>query len=172
MSTKHAAFFHALYEQTEPVGAFGRGVHYSVYRALVWHNPDLSSRKHAAFHDIAVVWDEDHDTRVLGVLARIHADGALAAINFIGEAKGMLSVVLDEHASAAFDDDAMEQFAERLRPLADIGSDTWPVEVARRSDNSTIAASVEEATDIYLNSIDLLWKLGNKKVEVPSPDEE
>ena len=58
----YSPFFHTVYDQSEPVGVLGQGTHYSVLRfvEVVADNPS-----HTMFCDFAVIWDEDHDTRIV-----------------------------------------------------------------------------------------------------------
>ncbi len=51
-------FFQTLYDETHPVGNLGRGTHYSVLRAPVWHDELLNRIARCAFLDFAVIWDE------------------------------------------------------------------------------------------------------------------
>jgi hypothetical protein len=41
-----------------------------------------------------VIWDEDHDERVIGVVERMYFAGLLHPVLFVGERKGSLTVVL------------------------------------------------------------------------------
>lgn len=60
-----SCFFHTLHDEPGRVGSLGRGTHYSVLRAVIWE-PE------PRFHDFAVIWDEDHDTRIIGVLEQLY----------------------------------------------------------------------------------------------------
>lgn len=163
------SFFQCLYDQRIPVGSLGRGTHYSVYRSISWHLQNFTPSARAAYHDVAVVWDEHHDERVLDVFSRIHVEGLLAPILFVGERKGTLYVLLEEDAVVELGTAGIEQLTERLRPLADLGTDIWSVDVAAYGADSTgIIQAPQEDVDTYLASIDLLWKLGLKPI--PQPD--
>ena len=61
---QYSPFFSTLHDEDGPVGHLGGGTHYSVLRAVLWE-PE------PAFHDFAVVWDEDHDLRVVWVLEQM-----------------------------------------------------------------------------------------------------
>ena len=75
----YSPFFQTLYDEQAPVGHLGRGTHYSVLRAAVFHDelgeilPENRYKgPHAKFHDFAVIWDEDHDKRVIEVIEQIY----------------------------------------------------------------------------------------------------
>jgi hypothetical protein len=89
-------FFKTLHNETKPVGDFGRGTHYSVMRVPIWRDTLLRPMHQGAMLDFAIIWDEDHDERVLKVIERIYFAGLLAPVRFIGERKGTLSVLIAE----------------------------------------------------------------------------
>lgn len=75
--------------------SIGRGTHYSVMRAPIWQDKWLNPMPNGVMLDFAVIWDEDHDERVLEVIERVYFAGLLAPVRFIGERKGTLSVLID-----------------------------------------------------------------------------
>jgi hypothetical protein len=50
----YSPFLHTLYDQPEPVGYLGRGTHYSILRALCWHDETLRLSGECRAHDLAV----------------------------------------------------------------------------------------------------------------------
>ena len=87
-------FFQTLHDETRPVGNLGRGTHYSVLRAPVWHDEFMNRLERCAFLDFAIIWDEDHDDRVIDAIMVLYISGMLAPVRYIGERKGTLSVLL------------------------------------------------------------------------------
>lgn len=160
-------FFQLLHNEKKPVGHFGRGTHYSVLRALCWHAPDLTPLSRAVFHDFAVIWDEDHDKRVIQVAQRILMAGLLAPVFAIGERKGMLTVAVSTEAARALGPDGLEAYRERLAPLARPDDDWWSLAVTQQGSDDGIIAATRGEIDLYLQGIDLLWHLGSKSTEKP-----
>ena len=44
------------------MGKFGRGTHYSVLRAPIWHDERLKPLPQGELLDLAIIWDEDFMT--------------------------------------------------------------------------------------------------------------
>ena len=80
-------FLKCLYEENEPVGMLGCGTHYSVYRAVVWHDESGRPLRDSKLHDFAIIWDEDHDERVLEVVERVYFNGMLPRFRFFHRPK-------------------------------------------------------------------------------------
>src|SRR5438093_42433 len=90
----YSPFLETLHDETRPVGNLGRGTHYSVLRAVTWHDTFLTALPRAALLDFAIIWDEDHDARVIQVVNELYFEGLLAPVRFIGERKGGLTVLV------------------------------------------------------------------------------
>ena len=95
----YSQFFETLHDETHPVGSLGRGTHYSVFRAVTWHDTFLNPLPKAEFLNFAVIWDEDHDTRVVKVVHTLCFEGLLAPVRLIGERKGRLTVLVAPEAA-------------------------------------------------------------------------
>ena len=67
----YSDFFQTLHDETSPTGYLGRGTHCSVLRAVVFHDPMGKPLPEGQFTDFAVIWDEDHDTRVIEPIEEI-----------------------------------------------------------------------------------------------------
>lgn len=162
MYESHAPSLRLLYDQPEPVGNLGRGTHHSVFRAVIWDEREKTTASRALFHDVAVVWDEDHDVRVLRVLEHVYLAGLLRPIAAIGERKGTLHVVLNREASLTSDGDDVLALRERLTDLATAREDTWPVSIALWNEPSEIIGASPSVISDYLRGIDASWQLGSK----------
>ena len=90
---QYSSLFTTIYDQPEPVGRIGRGTHYSILRSVEWLDVMRQPLKVPQIHDFAIIWDEDHDVRLIDVLERLYLTGLLAPIQFIGERKAMLTVI-------------------------------------------------------------------------------
>ncbi|WP_421993856.1 hypothetical protein [Roseococcus sp.] len=119
-------------------------------------------------HDFAVIWDEDHDERVLEAVEQIYLAGLLAPVLFIGEKKGNLTLVLDlkffQLPSAK-----VEQYEVDILQISENLPDSWPAFVGSFDRNlrkpiselsASIIADTDDRVEIYLRSIDSLWGLG------------
>jgi len=158
MNTR-STLFHFVYDETEPVGLIGRGTHYSVARVPEWRNALLHGTNTAFIHRFAIIWDEDHDQRVVPVLEKLYLGGLLAPVLYAGERKGTLSLILDpsvKDSSARF----VHLYEKLAKELVTPDEDYWPVEVALKGDGTRIIADADERVDTYLRNIDVLWSLG------------
>jgi Bacterial RNA polymerase, alpha chain C terminal domain len=93
----YSDFFKTLHDETSPAGYLGHGTHYSVLRAVVFRDPMGNPLSEGQFADFAVIWDEDHDTRVMEPIGEIYRRGLLSSFLMFGEHKGTFTaIVLDE----------------------------------------------------------------------------
>lgn len=72
----------------------GRGTHCSVFRVPEWFDVIGRPVDKALQHDFAVLWDEDHDKRIIPVIERLYVNGLLFPVQFIGERKGVITAIL------------------------------------------------------------------------------
>src|SRR5690606_15837476 len=87
---KYSPYFTTLYDQQAPVGKLGRGTHYSILRATCWDLLEDYSRTRAKHFDFAILWDEDHDTRIIQCIEELYLEGLLPRFIAFGERKGIL----------------------------------------------------------------------------------
>lgn len=97
-----------IFEQPYSVDStFGDGCHYSIMETIIpttidcSQDPDLLYDKLNALlinkFRFAIIWDKDHDERVLSVLEGLYAVDLLKHIVIIGEHKGHLTVLVSKH---------------------------------------------------------------------------
>jgi hypothetical protein len=165
MYEEEAPTLRLVYDQEEPIGRFGRGTHYSVFRGVVWQTPDLRFSDAAKIHDVAVIWDEDHDTRILYFLERAYHAGLLSAILVVGERKGTVSVIISDESAAALGASGVTSLRERLRKLTDVKDDSWSLELSVFGESSSIIAASDADIITYVGGVNLLWRLGSKPTE-------
>lgn len=169
----YSPLFSCLYDEPAPVGHLGRGTHYSVLRSVEWLDVVRAPLHLPQIHDFAVIWDEDHDTRVIEVLDDIYMAGLLSPIQFIGERKGTLTVIVAAKFYYADTETSLNEYVQKLNEISANTSnrDSWPAEVGMfdRSPDSPHQTEVqglisadEHRVITYLRNIDSLWCLGTK----------
>jgi hypothetical protein len=99
----YSDFFRTLHDETGPVGYLGQGTHYSVLRAVVFHDPMGTPLLQGRFADFAVIWDEDHDVRVMEPIEEVYRRGLLSSFLMFGEHKGVFTGILTNRVSSPFD---------------------------------------------------------------------
>lgn len=172
MTTRaYSTLFACLYDQAQPVGSLGGGTHYSIMRTTQWRDDFGNSVDHPMLHDFAVIWDEDHDERVIAVIERLHMAGLLWPVVFIGEHQGGLSLLIHAHAnmSRAVGDD----YNERVQAICNnVNNDVWSCDFGQfhrdpaNIDKLTRPSALINDRDImvvaFLQGIDVSWNLGIK----------
>lgn len=175
-SPQYSTLFSCIYDEQEPVGHLGRGTHYSVFRSVEWLDVTRSPISKPQIHDFSVIWDEDHDTRVIDVIENIYMSGLLSPIQFIGERKGTLTVIV---ASKFYfgGTPLIGDYLQQLQTICNESNhgDYWPVEIGMFDRSPHFPPTDPHQTEVgaiindenhkvvsYLRNIDLLWQLGTK----------
>lgn len=169
----YSSLFSCLYDEPEPIGHLGRGAHYSIFRSVEWIDIIRAPLATAQIHDFAVIWDEDHDQRVIPVIEQIYLAGLLSPVPFIGERKGILTVIVAARFYFAHGQAVLEAYIQQLTNIAlnSAHGDSWSCEVGMfdRSPGSPhqtevlgLIAANEHRVITYLRNIDSLWSLGTK----------
>src|SRR5260370_15534285 len=160
----YSPFFQPLHDEKQAVGHFGRGPHASVRRVPIGHYERLKSLRQGERLDFAIIWDEDHDDRVIEPIEEMYFAGLLAPVRFIGERKGTLSVLIDSE-TAAWDEKTRRNYHAAVNRISQSLDDPWPVNVdpvfGFRPESSIVHGAAEEIAT-YLKNIQLLWKLGRR----------
>lgn len=178
----YSTYFSCLYDEQTPVGHLGRGTHYSVMRSVEWLDVERRSLKLPQVHDFAVIWDEDHDERVVEAVERIYMAGLLSPVQFIGERKGGLTVIVASRFWYSHPpiEGGIEVYKSRVEDALDGMShgDYWPVTFGmfdraecwppHQTEVEGLINDGEYKVITYLRNIDSLWNLGTKKY-VPPP---
>jgi hypothetical protein len=159
----YSPFFQPLHDEKQAVGHFGRGTHYSVLRVPIWHDERLKPLPQGELLDFAIIWDEDHDARVIEPMEEMYFAGLLAPVRFIGERKGSLSVLIDSGTMEAWDEKTLRNYRAAVNRISQSLDDPWPVTVDRVfGRESSIVHGAPEDVATYLKNIQLLWKLGRR----------
>ena len=88
---QYSTLFTTLYDQPEPVGQLG-DAHYSVLRASVW--VPMIGRPRLSMHDFAIIWDKDHDERVIWIAEKLLEAGLLHHVLLIAERDAAVIVLI------------------------------------------------------------------------------
>lgn len=168
----YSTYFSCLHDEPTEYGWLGRGTHYSVFRSIEWLDVSRKALPKPEIHDFAVIWDEDHDTRVIEAVERIYMAGLLSPVQFIGERKGMLTVIV---ASKFWGDGAdLEAYGKLIQAAIEPMDDYWPVEIGTFDRSGAVgpdwhqtspAGIINDAfhkVNVYLSNIDSIWRLGTK----------
>jgi hypothetical protein len=171
----YSTLFSCLYDEPQPIGSIGRGTHFSVFRSVEWRDVDLKQLAKPQIHDFAVIWDEDHDTRVISVIESIYMAGLLAPVQFIGERKGTLSIVLaSRYYYGSSGGVGGVGFANLANEIAgDVEEDPWSLDIgsfdrrdtSARGDQTKLPSIIQDRDEVvftYLKNINNLWDLGTK----------
>lgn len=164
----YCPFFQTLHDETRPVGNLGRGTHYSVLRVPVWHDESLNRLERCAFLDFAVIWDEDHDDRVIDAIMTLYVTGLLSPVRYIGERKGVLSVLLAPDLVRDSEPGRLEQYRDDINDICQCLEDPWTAQIdSADGQRHSIIHDSAEKVGLYLKNIDMLWQLGvNPKTQV------
>ena len=163
----YSTIFTTIYDQPESISDFSNGVHYSIMRAVEWLDVERNSLSAPEIHDFAILWDRDHDVRIINVIEKLYLTGLLSPIQFIGEHKGVLTIILASKYEYNADDvgNYKKQVSEIVSSL---DFDSWICSFGTfdRSGadhqclfNELLSVS-HKNTFYFLKSIDLQWKLG------------
>jgi hypothetical protein len=166
-----------LHDETKPVERIGRGAHYSVMRVPIWHDKCLKPLRQGAMLDFAIIWDEDHDERLLAVIEEIYFAGLLAPVRFIAERKGTLTVLIDVQTARTWKSAALRAYREAVNAISNHQNDPWPTHLSLPAGSASSSAIFEPSiihedrskVAAYLQHIDMQWKLGIKPHEIQAP---
>jgi hypothetical protein len=152
-----------LHDEKGSAAELGRGTHYSVF--------DCANRGSSAGRQrLAVVWDEDHDVRVLEVVERLRNKGLLSGVLFVGERKGGVTFILDPRVSVT-----RQNLAAIHRYSSTVGEDHWGVTVGffdgkfKNSEAAHIVHHDPELVERYLKEIYDRWSLGQQYGDFEGP---
>ncbi|MFQ2705201.1 hypothetical protein ACK3ZF_20160 [Aeromonas caviae] len=168
-TSKYSSIFSTVYDEIEPIGRIGRGCHYSVLRAITSYDSKLNLTRVVNVHDFAVIWDEDHDTRVIEVIERMCTENLLSPVVFIGERKGGLTVLVDKQF---YDDkNKLKYYNAMIRDICSSLDDPWCYDVGYFDDSifdvtdnaRMLINDTEGKVKAYILNIYGLWTLGVKE---------
>jgi hypothetical protein len=160
----YSDFFKTLHDETSPTGYLGRGTHYSVFRAVVFHDPTGDPLPEGQFADFAVIWDEDHDMRVFEPIEEVYRRGLLSSFVMFGERKGCFTAILSEKARGKLFSRADERgslLTREVHAICQSLDDPWASQVvAADSAENSIINDNDAKVKVYLQNLQMLWRLG------------
>ena len=161
----YSPFFETLYDEPKPVGSYNnREIHYSILRAIVFTSPNGDALPESRVHDFAVIWDEDHDVRIIEAIQKIYTAGLLPCFLALGERKACLTGHFTPHMSATSRKKALPLVEEICTNIA---NDFWTTEFTKylSLDDHVMVKSQE---DIFFANILNQWSLGPKPIPYAS----
>lgn len=175
----YSPLFQTIYDEQAPVIDLGRGTHYSILRAVVWNDwndGDNNVSRRAKYLDFAIIWDEDHDDRIINVLEEIYLFGYLSLGTIFGERKGGFTFVLND----GFELSDFKKIFKDIENIIDSSEDdTWCFDMdylpyvyedeygesEYNSDVLGIINASDEDVIKYLKDISEKWELGLKDIK-------
>jgi len=168
---QYSDFLRCLYDEQEPVGRIGRGCHYSVFRTAEWF--DILGRRsaRALVHDFAVIWDEDHDERIIEAIERMYVEGLLFPVQYIGERKGGLTAILAAKFRWGISEADFEAYKAKVWDIAEnLSMDSWHCDfgtfdkslvdgIPHQTEYEGLIADGTQKVDNYIRNIDNLWSI-------------
>ncbi|WP_221800456.1 hypothetical protein [Oceanobacter mangrovi] len=170
----YSPYFSTLHDEQAPVGNIGRGCHYSVLQCAEWFDVMNQPVKEAQLHRFGIIWDEDHDERIILVIERMYLEGLLAPVQFIGERKAFLTVIVAAKFFYGWQPEEIEAYKTKIEKIAsNVDWDHWQVDLGyfdrtdplnvgyyAQTELEGIIADQEYNVQTYLRNIDNLWSLG------------
>lgn len=170
----YSTLFSTLHDEQSPIGYLGRGTHYSILRSVEWMDIEQKLLEKPQIHDFSVIWDEDHDTRIIEAIEQIYLEGLLSPVQFIGERKGNLTVIVAALFYSKGTEQTISSYKQKIDSISQNLDDAWPSEVrcfdrAPGSKHQCFPEGIindsEHKVIIYLKNIDSLWNLGTKNYQ-------
>ncbi|MBD2292650.1 hypothetical protein H6G06_03910 [Anabaena sphaerica FACHB-251] len=163
---KYLEFFKTLHDEVAPTGYLGRGSHYSVLRSVVWHDNLQHPLTKPVYHDLAIIWDEDHDIRVIEVVKLLYFAGLITPAIIVGERKGSFTLLVSEQTVEEAGKKWLSRYQQAIEEITQSLDDPWSAEVAsiNSRDHGIINDNYEKVSQ-YLQTINMLWQLGIKPVQ-------
>ncbi|MEB2122849.1 hypothetical protein VDS34_06050 [Xanthomonas campestris pv. campestris] len=174
----YSSFFSCLYDLPEMPGRYGA---YSVFRAIDSRDVEQQLTPLPRVHDFAVIWDDDQDIRIIPVIEEMLMAGLLPGVQFIGEHKGTLTIILAARTYWKID---VVAYRKRIEALTRASNDFWNVRVGmydhsegnlhvgNQCDFQNITGLNGEEQHAFLFTIDGIWGLGTKEwgsIDMPEP---
>jgi hypothetical protein len=169
---KYSEFFQTLHDEVAPVGSLGRGTHYSVLRAIVFQDAESETVPEGQYLDFAVIWDEDHDDRVMEPIYKLYCAGLLSSFIMFGERKGTMTGIVPVHVRPV--PSHIEYLKVQLQKACTgmANGDWWSTEVATLSNSEGLINDDDGKVFHYLSNVNMLWDLGLKKITHPLSEED
>ena len=162
----YSPLFETIYDEQEPSSELGRGTHHSILRAIVGHDEYGDELDEIMNLDFAVIWDEDHDTRIISVLEKLHVSGQLSVGKIFGERKGNIYFIFNDVENEEYLDSS-DIYTEITNTIKSDDVENWIVHIGFLSQyDPTIGIINDDKKKVlsYLEDISEKWNLGLKDI--------
>lgn len=174
---KYSPHLHCIYDEPAPTGHIGRGTHYSVVQALSWRSEKGDLRQQASVQNVAIIWDEDHDERIIPCVEALLMAGLLHAVSMIGERKGGVTIVFNTMSAARLSEDQKrvyrQEVAQVINDVVDAKhGDSWSITFGEMTDTPSLHATGRgifhqaliqdgdlQKIETYVRNINYLWDI-------------
>jgi hypothetical protein len=105
-----------------------------------------------------VIWDEDHDDRVVQAIEQCYRRRILSSSFGFQEAKGILTGFVAPGLSKcriSFVESQLNAIAQE-----EIEDDVWDSMIATVEEPHSISSRLDEDLSLYINNLRMLWRLG------------
>jgi hypothetical protein len=160
---RYSDYFKTLHDETQPTGHLGRGPHYSILRAVVWQDQYGRPLSEGQYLDFAIVWDEDHDVRIIEAIETLYLKGLLSPAIIFGERKGSLTVVMPDDVRAKYSNIEFQKYLKKVKEFGQVSPDYWQNNVTTIDDDYN-EITCTYGSVLYLKNLQELWKLGVKEI--------
>lgn len=167
----YSTLVHCIHDEPAPVGALGHGTHYSIFRTWERLDVELRPSKFMQLHDFAVIWDVDHDVRVMRIIEALIAHDLFCPVQFIGEHRGTLTIIIAARAWGQMDMD-IDEYYDRVKSVVvhAMPDDPWLCEFGMfdrhvgsiQNEYRQLIDASDDVVAAYLKTIDAQWKLGSR----------
>lgn len=174
----YSLIFSTIYDQPAPISNYCN-LHYSILRSSEWLDVERNPLTKAEIHDFAVIWDADHDTRIIKMIEKLYVEGLLSPIQFIGEYKGDVTIILAAKYAFGQDINIVKEYKNAITKIAEnVENDHWNCNFGsydrsgpeHQCDFSDFLGLKHRDSFIYLKNIDMIHQLGtypfHKKIKI------
>ncbi len=149
----YSHFFRTEYDEQRDIGVLE--AHHSVLSV-----PSLNKEYSALdIQRIAVIWDDDHDERVIPILEAACFKGLLRNVLFIAEHKGAVSIIMHGNAKSFLWKTRQKKWQDICDEV--IENDEFKIDIMSKEEYvQTLADSLQPMYENYLNHICDVWSLG------------
>ncbi len=175
-SPKYSPLLHCIYDEPVPTGKIGRGTHYSVVQALSWHSDEGELRKQAVVQNVAIIWDEDHDERIIPCVEALLMAGLLHSVSMIGERKGGVTIVFNSMSAARLSENQKRAYRDEVTQVINEvveakHGDYWAITFGEMTDTPSLKSTGHDIfhqyliqdevqkVETYIRNINNLWNI-------------
>jgi hypothetical protein len=158
-----------IYDEQESLTNLGHGTHYSIFTSSNYHWSKTKSINEYVTHIFAIIWDADHDIRIIKTIEQLHDANLLWPISFIGEHSNWVTVLYGSKTMGAVEPD--NNYEIEISDIIERNEySEWmynynfyqnpgdrPADQLFRTD---IVRDCTWRSGAYIQGIDALWQLG------------